>query len=252
MLKKSFKSSLYVIPAALAVILFSTYLWSPSWLIAPPPYTGFVFQLESALAVLLIAFYSFILTNKYEIELGLVNGYGTLKLALIKALPVFVCSAAVTLAAILAYRYEPFDTGAISNIRIPIYVPDDYRIYMLISAFVTVIFFSSLYFLIRVILRNCFLPIIPDLLIVTVFGGLNEKILKGIADIRMCLLDPFITSYFVGNAVPNEIANKYPEMNLLRNAWTFNRLFFLTLSVAFLAATIVLLRREKLHRGFGE
>ncbi|MBQ7673163.1 MAG: hypothetical protein IJT36_01360 [Alphaproteobacteria bacterium] len=252
MIWKSFKSSLFIIPATVALILFSTYLWNPSYLIAPPPYTGFAFQLEAALAVLLIVFYSFILTNRFEIELGLVNGYGTLKLALTKAFPIFVYSAAVTIAAVLVYQYQPFDAGLVSKIRIPIYVPDDFRVYMLISALVTVVFFSSLYFFIRVIMRNCFLPIIPDLLILSLFMGLNESVIKGTADIRLSLLDPFITAFFVGNTVPNEIVDTYPEMSLLRNAWTVNRLIFFFLSLLLLAATIFLLRREKLHRGVVE
>lgn len=249
MIRKSFISSLFIIPTAVALILFSTYLWNPSYLIAPPPFTGFAFQLEATLAVLLIVFYSFLLTSKYEIELGLVNGYGTLKLALTKALPIFVYSTAVSLAAVLVYRYKPFDAEAVSKIRIPIYVPDNYKIYLLFSVLVTVIFFSSLYFFIRVIMRNCFLPLIPDLFLVTLSYGLSESIIKGTADIRLSLLDPFITAYFVGNTVPNEIADTYPKMNLLRNVWTFNRLIFLTLSVVFLAATVFLLRREKLHKG---
>lgn len=252
MIRKSFKSSLFIIPATVALILFSTYLWNPSYLIAPPPYTGFAFQLEAALVVLLIVFYSFIMTNKFEIELGLVNGYGTLRLALTKVFPILVYSVTVALAAVLVYQYKPFDAGLVSNIRIPIYVPNNYRIYLLLSVLVTVIFFSSLYFFIRVIMRNCFLPIIPDLLIVTLFMGLNEKVIKGIADIRMCLLDPFITAYFVGNTVPNEIVDKYPEMFLLRNAWTVNRLIFVLISLVLLAATIFLLHREKLHKGVGE
>ncbi len=252
MIWKSFKSSLFIIPTAVALILFSTYLWNPSYLIAPPPFTGFAFQLEATLAVLLIVFYSFLLTSKYEIELGLVNGYGTLKLALTKALPILVYSTAVSFAAVLVYRYKPFDAETVSKIRIPIYVPDNYKIYLLFSVLVTVIFFSSLYFFIRVIMRNCFLPIIPDLLILSLFMGLNESVIKGIADIRMCLLDPFVSAYFVGNTVPNEIADKYPEMSLLKNAWTINRLIFFLLSLVLLAATIFLLRREKLHKGVAE
>ena len=252
MIWKSFKSSLFIIPTAVALILFSTYLWNPSYLIAPPPFTGFAFQIEATLAVLLIVFYSFLLTSKYEIELGLVNGYGTLKLALTKALPIFVYSTAVSLAAVLVYRYKPFDAETISKIRIPIYVPDNYRICLLFSVLITVLFFSSLYFFIRVIMRNCFLPIIPDLFIVTLSYGLSERIIQGTADIRLSLLDPFITSYFVGNTIPNDIADKYTEMYLLRNAWIVNRLMFFFLSLALLSATVFLLRREKLHKGLGE
>jgi len=250
MLRKAFKSSIYIIPLTLGLILFSTHLWIPNYLIAPPPYSGFAFQFESTVVILLVALYSFLLPNRYEIELGLVNGYSTLKLTANKAIPVFVYSIVIAFVTTLLYQYKPFDLNVAS--RMPIFVPDNHRIYILISFFVTVTFFSSLYLFMRVLMRNCFLPVILDLLFVTLFLGLNERIIKGLSDIRTCLFDPFISDYFVGNNVPNEIAVKYPEMAILKNAWTNNRLIFLTFALLLFTATAFLLRREKLHRGIGD
>ena len=251
MQKKSFIRSLYVIPVLAAVILFSTYLWSPDYLITPPEYSGFEDHIERTISIAIIAFYSLFLPNKFEIELGLVNGYGTLKLALTKVLPVFIYSMLASFAAVAVYRVKPFDIlGAKS--RIPIYVPEDFRLYTFFSVFVTLLFFSSVYFFIRVIFRNCYLPVITDLLIYSFFSPLSSSIQKGVIDIRVSIVDPFITTYFVGNTIPNEIAEKYQDLAILKNAWTVNRLIFLFLSLVLLAATIMLLRREKLHRGFGD
>ena len=251
MLRKSFISSLYVIPATAAVILFATHMWTPGYLITPPELSGFEQQIEFSVAVLLILLFSFILPNKYEIELGLVNGYGTLKLALAKAVPVFVYALGTSLASVALYRYTPFDLSGYKS-RIPVFVPDDFRVYSFLSVALIVIFFSSVYFFLRVLTRNCFLPIIADLAVFSALSSFSDGIRKGINDLRLSVLDPFITTYFVGNAVPNGFADKYADLSALRNVWTVNRLIFLTLSVAFLAATIVLLRREKLHRGLGE
>ena len=252
MLRKTFKSSLYVVPITVVTILFATHFWIPNYLIAPPPYSGFAYQLESSIAILLIVFYTFLLTNRFEIELGLVNGYCTLKLATMKVIPVYIYSIVTVLMTIPLYQYKAFDVESGYSARIPISVPDNHRTYMLISILVTVTFFSSLYFFIRVLMRNCYLPVIPDLLLVTLFFGLNERIIKGYSDIRMSLVDPFISSYFMGNSVPNKIAEKYPEMFLLRNAWTNNRIIFLSFSLLLLVSTVFLLRREKLHRGIGD
>ena len=251
MLKKSFIRSLYVIPVMIAVILFSTFLWNPDYLITPPEYSGFEDHIERAIPIVIIAFYSFFLPNKFEIELGLVNGYGTLKLGMTKVIPVFIYSMITSLAAVFVYRFKPFDVLGVKSL-IPIYVPEDFRFYIFFSVFVTILFFSSVYFFIRVLLRNCFLPVIADLLVFSILSPISTGIRKGITDIRMSIVDPFITTYFVGNTIPNEIAERYMDLAILKNAWTINRLIFLFLSLVFLAATILLLRREKLHRGLGE
>ncbi len=251
MLKKSFIRSLYVIPVLVAVILFSTFLWNPDYLITPPEYMGFEDHIERAIPIAIIAFYSLFLPNKFEIELGLVNGYGTLRLALTKVIPVFIYSMLASFAAVVVYRFKPFDILGAKSL-IPIYVPEKYRLFTFFSVFVTLLFFSSVYFFIRVLLRNCYLPVIADLLIYSFFSPISSSIKRGVTDIRVSIIDPFITTYFVGNTIPNGIAEKYQDLAILKNAWTVNRLIFLFLSLVLLAATIMLLRREKLHRGFGD
>ena len=251
MLKKSFISSLYVIPATLAVILFATHLWTPNYLITPPQLSGFESQIEGSVVILFIALYSFILPNRFEIELCLVNGYSTLKLALSKALPIFLYSTATALISVAFFKYKPFIDTQLKTL-IPIYVPDNFRVYTFISIFVTVLFFSSFYFLVRVLTRNCYLPVIADLLVFTSLSSISEGIKKGITDIRVSLIDPFITTYFVGNTIPNNYAEKYRDLTIMKNAWTVNRIIFLALSFVFLMVTVFLLHREKLHRGLGE
>ena len=252
MLKKSFVRSLYIIPASAAVILFATYLWLPNYLITPPQLSGFEKQIETALPVLMIALYSFILPNKFEIELGLVNGYSTLKLVMIKAIPIFLYTILTSFSAIALYQYMPYDSTQYKSL-IPIYVPEDnFKLYTCISVFVIVLFFSAVFLFMRVLTRNCFLPVISDLLLLTGLGSISDGIRKGYTDLRVCLIDPFITVYFVGNDVPNGFADQVEGMAMMRNAWTINRLIFLFLSLALLAATVFLLRREKLHRGLGE
>ena len=251
MLKKSFISHLFVIPATAAVILFATFLWTPNYLITPPQLSGFESQIEKSIPVLLVAFYSFILPNKFEIELCLINGYGTLKLTVIKAVPVFVYTVLTTFTAVAVYRYTPYTSTEFKSL-FPIFVPEKFRVYTFISVFLIILFFSSFFFFFRVLTRNCYIPVIADLIVISALSVISDGIQKGQTDVRMSLVDPFITTYFVGNTIPNEIAGKYRDLAILKNAWTINRLIFLILSLAFLAATVLLLRREKLHKGFGE
>lgn len=251
MLKKSFLSSLYVIPTFVAVLFFATQVWVQEFLITPPQISGFSQQVEYTVSLLTVVFFSILLPNKFEIELGLVNGYGTMKLALTKALPVYVYAVVTAIAFVALYRYMPFDLDGFKT-YLPIYVPDDFRIYVFISVFVTVTFFSSVYFFMRVLTRNCFLPVIADLLLVTVFMNITNGIRKGMTDAKMCLVDPFISTYFIGNTIPDRLFTEYKENAILKSAWTFNRLFFFILSLAFFAVTILLLRREKLHGGIGQ
>ncbi len=251
MIKKTFFSHLFVIPATAAVILFATFLWTPNYLITPPQLTGFEKQIETSIPVVLVAFFSFILPNKFEIELGLVNGYGTLKLTVVKAIPIFVYTVVTAFTAIGVYRYTPYISTEF-NTLFPIFVPDDFRVYTLISVFVIILFFSSIFFFFRVLTRNCYIPVIADLIVISALSVISDGIQKGLTDVRMSLVDPFITTYFVGNTIPNEIAEKYQDLAILKNVWTVNRLFFLIFSLVLLAATVLILRREKLHRGMGE
>ncbi|MBQ6677927.1 MAG: hypothetical protein IJM71_07760 [Clostridia bacterium] len=251
MLKKTFVSSLYVIPATAAVLFFATNIWIPWYLITPPRSFGFIDMTEFTLAALMMILFSFLIPNKYEIELGLVNGCGTLKLALSKAFPVFVYSASTAMVFVAIYRYAPFDVEGVKTF-LPITVPDDFRLYVFISVLVTALFFASLFFFMRVLLRNCYLPIFVDLTFLALMIFNSGSIKKGARDLRTCLFDPFITTYFVGNSLPNDISAQVERYSVIKNAWTYNRLIFLSFSLVLLAATLFLLRREKLHRGMGE
>lgn len=251
MLKKSLVRSLYIIPVTVAVILFATHLWEPNYLITPPQLSGFEAQIELSMSILLIALYSFILPNRYEIELGLVNGYSTLKLTITKVIPIFLYTFLTSFVAVALYRYKPYDLTQFKSM-IPIYVPEDFRVYTFISVFVTLLFFSSFYFFMRVLTRNCYLPVITDLLLFSVLSPISEMVRKGTVSLKMCIVDPFITTYFVGNSIPNAYAEKYQDLEILKNVWTINRLIFFFLSLVLLAATVFLLRREKLHQGIGD
>ena len=80
----------------------------------------------------------------------------------------------------------------------------------------------------------------------------SKNIQKGISDIKLCIVDPFISSYMLGDIVPNAMAEQYVDLPVLQNAWTYNRLIFLGITVVLLVVTCLLLRREKLHKGFGD
>ena len=78
----------------------------------------------------------------------------------------------------------------------------------------------------------------------SVFRANNQHIRFGMTGLNRTLIDPFISSYFIGDTVPNQLGIPY--------MWTLNRLLFLALSVVLFTATYLLLRRETLHRHIGE
>ena len=251
MLKRSLKEYLFLIPPAIAFLLFSTNVWNPQPVIVPLPLRGFVGLTENVIPFLLLLFYAFLLHDSYEIELGLVCGVKTTKLAFTKAIPIFLYIFVTMLAIILCHRYEPY-TSTQYRIRIAIYVPENYKLYLLVSAFVTVLFFSALFFFLRVLSRNCYVPIGVGLFIWFAFETLNTDVRETNTSITWRLWDPFISNYFIGNTVPNRIAEELPDLSSVANVWTHNRLLFFGLSVALLVATWLLLRREKLHEGLGD
>ena len=252
MLKRSFRSYLFLLPLSIGLLLFSTNVWEPQPLIVPLPLAGFVETSEGVIPLLLMFFLSFILHDRYEIELSMVCGVKTTRLALGKALPVFLYTLLTTWAIILCYRYEPY-TSTQYKIRIPIYVPDNFRIYLLISAFVTILFFTALFLFLRVLTRNCYIPIGIGMFLYLMLDSVGKSIRAGGASPMTCFWDPFISTYFIGDTIPNALAAKYTEdLSGLTNAWTYNRLMFFALAVLLLVATWLLLRREKLHEDFGD
>ncbi|MBO5981922.1 MAG: hypothetical protein J6Q24_05700 [Clostridia bacterium] len=116
---------------------------------------------------------------------------------------------------------------------------------MAISAFVTVLFFASLFLFTRVATKNCYAPVGLGILAFTIFNNMNTNIHSGYEDIRKCLIDPFLSNYFLGDTVLTEYYRVGP-------LWTYNRLLFFGLAVVMLVVTYLLLRREKLHQGFND
>ncbi len=250
MLTRSFKKSLLFIPIALAFLTFSSYIWVPGWLITPFELAGFFDNVEMAIPTLLIAFCCFILPSKYEIELSLVCGTKTSKLFFLKALPIFIYTMIPTYIVLALFKYTPYEGEY--RPRIPIYIPDNYKLYVAVSLFVTVFFFFALFLFFRVLMRNCYAPIFLCMFANKYFYDLSKQIQKGTEDIRKSLVNPFISSYILGDTVPNAYAEKVEGMEIMRNAWTYNRIGFFAIGVVLLVVTYLLLRREKLHKGFGD
>ena len=144
----------------------------------------------------------------------------------------------------LLYRYIPYDPEIHGASLFPIHVPEHFRLYMMISTLITTLFFASLFLFLRVVTHSNLLPLGAGLFFWSFFKTNNQHIRFGMTDLWRTLFDPFISSYFLGDTVPNQLGIPY--------MWTINRLLFLALSVALLTAAYLLLRRETLHRHIGE
>lgn len=228
--------------AAVILLVMVTRVWEPQPLLTPEPWSSFLKNCERMLPLLLLIPISFLLANDYEIELGLVCGVRNAKLMLAKFVPI-VCYTLLGMATvILLYRYIPFDEMNLTNFQevIELLVPSTYRLYMLVSGVVTLVFFAALFLFIRVVCRNVYLPVGIGMFLCAVFDSFNSSIGLGQTDIRFSLFDPFISTYFLGNAAPQQYA--------LGDVWTYNRLLFFTLAILLLAASYAILRRDGLHQ----
>lgn len=228
--------------AAIILLVMVTRVWEPQPLLTPEPWSSFLKNCERMLPLLLLIPISFLLSNDYEIELGLVCGVRNAKLMLAKFVPI-VCYTLLGMATvILLYRYIPFDQMNLTNFQevIELLVPSTYRLYMLVSGVVTLVFFAALFLFIRVVCRNVYLPVGIGMFLCAVFDSFNSSIGLGQTDIRFSLFDPFISTYFLGNAAPQQY--------MLGDVWTYNRLLFFTLAILLLAASYAILRRDGLHR----
>lgn len=250
MLKRSMYRSLFYFPIMVTLLLFSTYIWVPSHLIVPLPMMGFVDNTEGVLPILLVIFCSFILPNRYEIELSLTCGVKTTRLAYYRIIPILVYALAAIFLMLPFYQYTPYDGD--TRPHIPIYVPEHFKGYLVVSFLVTTLFFVALFFFFRVLTRNCYVPVVLSLLMESVFYGLCKNIQSGFTDIKYCLVDPFISIYILGDTVPDALAAKYADLSYLVGAWTHNRILFFVLALLLFGATWLLLRREKMHKGFGD
>ena len=218
-------------------------------LIVPPKHIGYLDRTELVIAVLMLPVFSFLLPNKFEIELSLSCGTSTVKLFFTKAFASLIYTVIPALVFIFLYQYEPYSGK--DRPKIGIFIPENYKVYMIVSVLVTILFFFALFCFLRVLLRNCYAPILVGLAIYSLAYNTCKNIQNGV-DIERCLYDPFISVYMMGDTVPNNIATQYPELGVVANAWTYNRLIFFGISVVLLVATYIMLRREKLHRGFGD
>lgn len=228
--------------AAVILLVMVTRVWEPQPLLTPEPWSSFLKNCERMLPLLLLIPISFLLSNDYEIELGLVCGVRNAKLMLAKFVPI-VCYTLLGMAmVILLYRYIPFDEMNLTNFQevIELLVPSTYRLYMLVSGVVTLVFFAALFLFIRVVCRNVYLPVGIGMFLCAVFDSFNSSIGLGQTDIRFSLVDPFISTYFLGNAAPQQY--------MLGDVWTYNRLLFFTLAILLLAASYAILRRDGLHQ----
>ena len=211
---------------------------------------------EEIFPIVLILLASFILGDKTEIELALVNGTPTSKLFFSKLIPIMV----YTVIPIEIFLFiMPFKTDAEVDVThvlkdqpIPQYVPENYAFYVAISILVTLIFFFAIFSLIRVITRNCYLAIFLNFAVGVGFDHFRAMILSNNVPLTTCLFDPLLGTYFIGNEVPGVYAEKYTELASMANVWTHNRLLIIGASALIFLITYLILRREKLHTGIGE
>ena len=253
MLKRSFREYLLLFPPAVGTLCLASLIWIPQPAIVPWPTTGVVGATECVASLILLLALAFLLPHPYEIELGLVCGVKTTRLAFSKVVPIASYTVMAIWATVACHRQYP-DASTEFGTQPPadIYVPDNYKGYLMLSALITVLFFSALFLFFRVLTRNCCLPLVFGILAFSCFDNANIKIQNGSVSLTRCIWDPFITTYFIGDTVPNAIAEQHTDLASLANAWTHNRLLFFGLALALFVAGWLLLRREKLHKGLSD
>ena len=215
----------------------------------------FINAAEMVFPILLILVASFVLYDKNEIELALVNGTKTTKLFFTHLVPFITYTMLPSVIFALIFKSHTdgeFDPSSVTMMSIPEYIPDNYKLLMTVSLVITIVFFYALYSLIRVITRNCFIPMFLGFGLVTVFTGFSAAVQAMKIPMTCSFFDPLINSYFIGDTIPNAYAEKYPELVGMAQIWTYNRLFFVFLSALLFFITYLILRREKLHCGIGE
>ncbi|MBO5110834.1 MAG: hypothetical protein J6D21_08985 [Clostridia bacterium] len=250
MLKRAFKSYAPLLLVSVGYMLFSSNIWLPQPVIMPLPHHGLAEVTEMVAPAVLLLALSFLLYNRYEIELALVCGVKTARLAFVKTIPILTYTFVAAGCMILCHRSQPYSGGG--KIHIPIYVPENYKLLMIVSICVSLLFFAALFLFLRVLMRNCYIPMALGFGFWGGMSGISYGIRQGQYSPTKCWMDPFISTYFIGDTIPNAMAEQYTDLTSLTNAWTYNRLMFFGLAVVLLVATWLLLRREKLHEGFGD
>ena len=252
-LRSLWKTKYYFLIAT-ALLALTTQLWERHWILTDPGTNNFFMSCELLVPFLVLLPVSFLLYDNYEIELGLINGVSTLKLALCKFFSTVVATLIPLVASCLLVRSKAYWCKP-SSIVIPLTVPEHFQLYLALSAVVTTLFFASLFLLLRVVLRNCYAPVGLGILVFSLFQPRMQDVCDLTLPFSQALFDPFITRYLIGDAVANagftveatgQVVDPFPHL------WTYNRLLFVGLAVVILAVTCILLRREKLHESFGD
>ncbi len=250
MLLRSLRRSYPLLIAVTLLLVYFVYNYLEGPLIVPPKELGFIDRSELRIAAIMIPIFAFLLPNKFEIELALTCGTKTTKLFWSNAIASFIYTAVPMFVFVFLYRYIPYagKNPWVYAIR----VPENYRVLMVISMAVTLLFFFSVVCFARVLFRNCYVPMLVGLCVHLTAETNCKEIQRGQIAVKNCIFDPFISVYFMGDDVPNALAYQHPQLGVIANSWTYNRLIFFGISVVLLIATYIMLRREKLHRGFGD
>ncbi|MBQ7337599.1 MAG: hypothetical protein IJW40_03990 [Clostridia bacterium] len=221
-----------------AVLLAVTRVWEDM----PPPQLSFVGNVEMIASGICIVPIAFILFDATEIELGIACGIRTSRFAFTRFLPCLMYTLIPATVVAACYRYVPKLSDPEYVGVIPIYVPDNYSVYLAVSAALTVLFFASLTLLLRVVMRNSYIALAGGLVILTATNSFSNSICAGILHPKLSYYDPFVTTYFVGDYLGNHFTSVG-----VQDVWTVNRVLFLLLSIGMLAVSYAVLRREKLH-----
>lgn len=252
-LRSLWKTKYYFLVAT-ALLLLTTQVWTEQRILTLPGVPCFFNASELIVPFIVLLPVSFLLYDNYEIELALINGVTTMKLMLCKFFAALIATLLPLFAMILAVR-KAYYWYPEEQVKIPIEVPEQYKVYFLLSGFVTVVFFASLFLFLRVVLRNCYAPVGLGILVFSLFQPRNSSINSLSIPFRNALFDPFITRYLIGDKVANEgfIVPATGEMVApFPHLWTYNRLLFFGIAMVLLVVTCMLLRREKLHESFGD
>ena len=251
--KRNLKSYLFMPIVLFAILLFSSRVWEPQSAILPSPGISFSSCVENTVTVVVLIFISFLLHDNFEIELALVNGVKTVKLAMLKYLPVLIYSFIPASFIYLLHKNLPFNNeNGQYRVRIPVYVPENYKVYLIVSLLINILFFASLFLFIRVLTKNCYITVAIGLFISVFFDSFSMGIKGGSTHIGWSLVDPYLSAYFMGDTVPRMYAEQFEDLKYMSHAYTVNRVGFLVVAIILLVSSYFILRKEKLHEGFGE
>lgn len=246
LIKYSLKHTYFCFPIALVALAVTMGKLEHLPLMAPS-LGGLVGCLENTSAVAMIAFVAFMFNSRYEIELSLVCGVKTTRLFLTRLTFSVLYTIAAMFIILGLYEYIPYP-GMLAAGQVRFYAPPDYKLYVAVSMVITVLFFTAVTAFLRAVFRNCHLAFFGGIIIHSVCYDINKSIDFGFAPITKSRIDPFMSSYILGDEIPRTEVS----LGLSPNAWTYNRLLFLGLTVVLFVTTYLLLRRENLHKGFTE